>query len=46
MKKKYYSAPDAELSEMWEQAIICDSLSGGIDDYDLVDGYEWNDGVS
>ncbi len=44
MDKKTYRSPEADTSLWLSQAIICDSLSGGIDDYDLVDGYDWNEG--
>jgi hypothetical protein len=43
MKKKLYQAPCADVSEMLAYSLICDSLVGGISDYDLVDGYEWED---
>ena len=43
MTKKQYSAPESELSRMWEQALICDSLTGNSEDYDLVDGYTWSE---
>lgn len=43
MLKKKYVSPEAEYSLLWEQAIICDSYAGGIDDYDLVGDYNWQD---
>lgn len=46
MKKRIYLAPESEYSVMWAQAIICESsLDGGLSDYDLVDGYDWQDEV-
>lgn len=43
MKKEIYHAPEAELAKMWAQSLICDSMTGGVEDYDLVGGYTWQD---
>ena len=43
MKKIPYYAPEAEYDSTLTQAMICDSLTGGIDDYELVDDYTWED---
>lgn len=43
MKKQTYFAPRTEWDATLEQTMICDSLSGGIDDYDLIDNYQWEE---
>ena len=43
MMKKRYQEPQADIELMLAQALICDSLSGGIDDYDLIGDYTWTE---
>ena len=43
MDKKLYCSPEADTSLWIAQAMICDSLTGGIDDYEMVDDYQWTE---
>lgn len=41
--KKHYQAPELEQLPMSYNVVLCESddLSGGTQDYDLVEGFEW-----
>lgn len=43
MNKKTYYAPEACVETMLASNLICDSYTGGIDDYELIENYEWQD---
>ena len=39
--KKHYQAPDAYVSLMAYESLLCQSMVGGTEDYELVEGFEW-----
>lgn len=41
--KKHYQAPELEQLPMAYNAVLCESddLTGGTEDYGLVDNFEW-----
>lgn len=39
--KKYYQAPELELLPMLYDSLLCESNTGDVPDYDLVDGFTW-----
>lgn len=38
---KYYAAPEIEFLPMNCLEMLCDSATGGTEDYELVDGFQW-----
>ena len=40
-KTKFYSAPELEYLPMQCLEMLCDSATGGTEDYDLITDFEW-----
>ena len=39
--KKHYQAPDMYMSPMAYESLLCQSVVGETEDYELVEGFEW-----
>ena len=40
-KTKFYSAPELEYLPMSYLDMLCDSATGGTEDYELIENFEW-----